>query len=423
MASNYETECEFVEKPSEEYLCPVTFELLKDPRQTNSCCGKHLSGAAAKQLEARGQPCPLCKSAPLKTTKDLFFKRKVMELKVYCSYKSAGCEWKGELGELERHFNLDPNLEPVEGQCDFVEVQCSLECGKTIQRRHLQDHQSNECENRPFSCKYCDFKSTYGEVVNDHLLTCQCYPEVCPNKCSDDVMERRRLKRHLDEECKMQEIECKFSHAGCPSKIKRQDMRDHMEIKKDEHLEMVSTQCKKLKTEVTDLKFAISQIAPRPVFFPPPEIIYNFEKRDKYRFSPSFYTHVGGYKMCLGIETNKGPYVGVYIHMMKGEFDSHLQWPFEGEIIVQLVNQKEGGRNYEKQVVVRQKKYGVGVSFDRVTEEDIGTKRKGLENFISHDDLYKPQEGKEYLKNDTLMFKVTKVVVSSVHAAQYSFFR
>ena len=47
------TEYEFVKTPSEEYFCPITFELLKDPRQTNSCCGHHLSREAAEQTRGR----------------------------------------------------------------------------------------------------------------------------------------------------------------------------------------------------------------------------------------------------------------------------------------------------------------------------------------------------------------------------------
>ena len=74
-----ETEYDFVETPPEEYFCPVTFELLTDPRQTNSCCGNHLSREAAEQLEEDGEPCPLCKEWPLKTTEDLFFKRMVLQ--------------------------------------------------------------------------------------------------------------------------------------------------------------------------------------------------------------------------------------------------------------------------------------------------------------------------------------------------------
>ena len=191
-ASEYEdstVEYDFVEDPSEDYFCPVTCELLKDPRQTNFCCGKHLSRAAAEQLEDEGKPCPLCNKGPLKTTDDLYFKRKVMELEVYCSKGSAGCEWTGELGELDNHLKLGS----VEGQCRFVHVQCPLECGKRMRRRYLKSHKSRKCERRPFTCEYCEYKATHDKVVNDHWPKCQRYPEICPNKCSDEVIERRFL--------------------------------------------------------------------------------------------------------------------------------------------------------------------------------------------------------------------------------------
>ena len=128
---NFKSEYEFVEKPSEEYFCPVTFELLIDPVQTNFCCGNHLSRAVAEQLQAEGKPCPKCKKSPLKTTDDRFFKRKVMELKVYCKNKSAGCQWQWELGELDSHLNLGS----LEGQCDFIEVECTLKFCKGVMLR------------------------------------------------------------------------------------------------------------------------------------------------------------------------------------------------------------------------------------------------------------------------------------------------
>ena len=80
-----------------------------------------------------------------------------------------------ELGELERHLKLGS----VEGQCRFVDVQCPLECGKNIQRRHLEDHKATKCHKRPFTCKHCDYEATYEKVVNDHWPKCQRYPEVC----------------------------------------------------------------------------------------------------------------------------------------------------------------------------------------------------------------------------------------------------
>ena len=69
--------------------------------------------------------------------------------------------------------------------------------------------------------------------------------------------------------------------------------------------------------------------------------IDNFTLRknaDEEWISPPFYTHHGGYKMCLTIHLNgyekaRGTHVSVYVHMMSGEFDDHLQWPFPGAII------------------------------------------------------------------------------------------
>ena len=420
MASNANNEeYDFVKTPSEKYFCPVTFELLTDPRQTSECCGNRLSRAVAEKLEAEDKPCPMCKKAPLKTTKDLGFKREVMELKVYCSNKSAGCEWKGELGELERHLKL----ESVEGQCRFVDVQCPLECGKRIQRRHLKDHKATKCEKRLLTCNYCDYEATYEKVVNDHWPKCQRYPEVCPNRCSDEVIERRFLQNHLDEKCKIQETKCDFSHAGCQAKMKRQEIQDHLEAKKDEHLKMVSAKCKNLESELSDLKLAFTKIATKPVFIPPPDIIMNnfdkLKKDDTSWCGPPFHTHVGGYKLGLefnanGVGSGKDSHVSVYIYMMKGEFDDHLKWPFRGEITVQLVNQKEGGENIERKPLELTDYDACVDNFQRVTEDDIASKGWGFSKFIAHTDLYNPDEGKEYLKNDTLIFKVTEVTVSSL---------
>ena len=412
---------DFVEElgPPADYFCPVTFELLTDPRQTNSCCGKHLSRVVAEHLEAEGKPCPLCKKAPLKTMADLFFKCKVMELKVKCSHKSVGCKWVGELGELENHLNVGS----VQGQCSFVYVICPLKCGQCIQRHYIDDHRTNKCANRPFTCKYCNYKATYERIINDHWPKCQCYPLVCPNKCSTEVMERRFLQSHLNKICPNQSISCKFSHAGCQGETVRQKMQDHLDTKKDEHLALVSAKCEKLENELTGLKITFTKIAPKPVFIPPPEMIMsNFEtlKTDDQRWRTApFYTHVGGYKMCLKVHANgqgsaKGTHIGVFVFMMKGEFDSHLRWPFKGEVTVQLVNQREGGGIYERKPVELSDYNKCSDVFQSVTESDRASRGWGYDKFIPHDDLYNPKESKEYLKNDTLKFKVTKVVVTSV---------
>ena len=417
--ANFKSEYEFVEKPSEEYFCPVTFELLIDPVQTNFCCGNHLSRAVAEQLQAQGKPCPLCKKAPLKTTDDRFFKRKVRQLKVRCHNKSAGCRCVGELGELGNHLNLGS----LEGQCDFVEFECPLKCGQILQRRNVEEHKSNDCAKRPFSCDYCNYESTHEKVVNDHWPKCQHFPEVCPNKCSTDTIEHRFLQHHLQEQCPLQEIPCKYSFAGCQATVKRKSMQKHLDENKDEHLDITALECDDLKKKLTDLTLVFNKMAAKPIFNPSPDMIMNeFERRKEESeswYSPAFYTHVGGYKMCLNIDANgwstgEGTHVSVFICMMKGEFDSHLKWPFKGEITVELVNQKEGGKNYERKPVEHTDSDECDRNFQRVTEGERAGKGWGYPKFISHADLYKPEKGKEYLLNDTLIFRVTKVVVTSV---------
>ena len=417
-SADFRGEYDFVKKPSEEYFCPVTFELLTDPVQT-SCCGNHLTRTVADRLQAEGKSCPVCKEHPLSFTYDKYFKRKVTELKVYCKNKSAGCEWKGELGELDHHLNLGS----VKGQCDFVEVECPLKCGQNLHRYNLENHQSKECVKRPFSCQYCDYKSTYEKVVNDHLPKCQRFPKVCPNKCSRYEIEQRFLQHHLKEKCPLEIVACEFSFAGCQVKVERIVMQDHLDKSKDKHLKMTASKCQNLEVELNSLKLALNTIAPKPVFIPPPDIVMNeYErkrKEDERWFSPAFYTHVGGYKMCLSITANgwgdgKGTHVGVSVFMMKGEFDSYLKWPFRGKITVELVNQKDGGVNYERMqdcVILQDEHDKV---FQPVTEGERANRGRGKSQLISHMELYKPEEGKEYLLNDTLIFRITKIEVTSI---------
>ena len=163
----------------------------------------------------------------------------------------------------------------MKGQCDFVEVECLLKCGQSLQRCDLEKHQSNECVKRPFSCKYCDHKSTYEKIINYHCPKCQRFPKVCPNKCSTNGIERRFLQRHLKEECPLQYVACEFSFAGCKVKVKRISMQKHLDESTSKHLKMTTSECKEIRGELTDLKLALNKISPKPIFIPPPDIVMN----------------------------------------------------------------------------------------------------------------------------------------------------
>ena len=110
-----------------------------------------------------------------------------------------------------------------------------------------------------------------------------------------------------------------------------------------------------------------------------------------------------------GYIAGEGTHVGVAIY---GEFDDNLQWPFKGDIRVWLINQGEGGDDVEEEVVSENCEFENTLC--HVLEGNGGKLGVGLDEFISHSDLYKPEEGKEYLKNDTLKFNVSSVTVNSI---------
>ena len=90
-------------------------------------------------------------------------------------------------------------------------------------------------------------------------------------------------------------------------------------------------------------------VTPSHVFVPPPTFIMTNFSRHKDSgeewFSPPFYSHIGGYKMCLEVDANgwgdgSGTHVSAVIRFMRGEYDDDLLWPFRGEITFQLINRR-----------------------------------------------------------------------------------
>ena len=54
--------------------------------------------------------------------------------------------------------------------------------------------------------------------------------------------------------------------------------------------------------------------------------------------------------MCLNVEANsssagKGTHVSVFAFLMRGEFDDHLKWPFQGHVTVVILNQLENNNH------------------------------------------------------------------------------
>ena len=202
-------EFDFVEPPSEDFFCPVTFEFLLNPHQTR-CCGHNLSERAVNRLERDRKPCPMCKEPNLVTMPDKFFKRKTSAVLIRCPHKASGCEWVGEVGVSKQHIEA--------------------------------------CPKRAWKCQHCDFESTF-EVGIQHEDECTKYPVPCPNKCEVRLVSqaspssvtricmipRCDIEKHRAE-CPLELVACGFAEIGCKVKTTRQDLKRHMEESQQEHL-------------------------------------------------------------------------------------------------------------------------------------------------------------------------------------------
>ncbi len=225
-------ECEFVQTPlpdSFQTECSVCLEVLRDVHLT-ICCGHNFCKECIERVQKAEKSCPLCNKERFTVTYNRAHDVALKQFEVYCTHRKIGCEWKGRLEVLDKHLNVNPELEKQLQGCTFVEVQCYHDgCGQYCQRHLIANHQSENCSERPFSCDYCrDYNSTQGDVLFNHLPVCKCYPVSCPHECTPYAVERQKLEKHLNEECPLQEVECVFKYAGCETKLPRKDMPEHL---------------------------------------------------------------------------------------------------------------------------------------------------------------------------------------------------
>ena len=191
-----EKEFDFVERPSQDFFCPVSLELLLEPQQT-SCCGNHLSLEVATRLRREGKSCPVCNGEQWSAMLDKYHRRRVHEVRVRCWNKDSGCGWVGEVNELRRH--------------------------------------AVSCEKRPWECEYCGLKCTYGEGEGNHWPECLKFPEPCPNGCEVGSVERCGMEQHRSV-CPLEPVACEMKEFGCSVMVPRKELATHMKESELQHL-------------------------------------------------------------------------------------------------------------------------------------------------------------------------------------------
>ena len=489
-------DCEFVERPPKAFQCdcPVCLLVLREPHQV-TCCGYSFCATCVKRVQEDKKPCPTCNEADFTVFPDKRLKRSLNEYRVYCCQRGEGCNWVGELGELDRHLNLQPPPEKLLVGCHFSEVDCT-HCVQPFQRRYVQAHQSDDCPKRPFACQHCNmYAATFEDVTQNHWPVCPFFPLSCPNNC-ELVLQRQEVEHHVSQDCPLTLVLCDFHVVCCQARLTRRDMPFHISenltghmsllqahtmthpgenmatylwlmvgsiqkvvlenanIRSDLHKaqerlqesqeavaqlectiiaqnETIATHAKELKasqervaqlqqkTQIQEATLNQHQKTLEKVTYtgtlPFEFTMTEFEKHKKAGdewYSPPFYTHTHGYRMCIRVDANgwkegMKTHLSAYSYLMQGDFDNDLPWPFQGVITVQLLNQLEDSKHCVHNFNFNETTLSSTIS--RVMSGKRAVKGCGNAKFIPHPLLGLNTNGNcQFLKDNQLKFRVSK---------------
>ena len=354
----------------ERYLCSICQEILYEPVQTS--CGHLFCGRCLKRAQSKN--CPSCRvEFEEEPRRDKFNEREIRNLIVKCQNSSRGCEWEGELGNVESHQN---------GVCGYQLVQCSNKCGAEIERREVEKHKKDHCELRMHQCPYCLwYEDTYKKVTSEHFKKCYDVPLDCPNNCGKKGTRRRDMSSHLCA-CPEEVVPCRYQSLGCKVRLPRKHMEDHLKDK-DTHLDIAMattlelvTELNKVKSEHSVTKMAVSNLEkqmravlkktstevelPPPVppskpwlkedLFPhyPPCTLRVELDEDGYGVSPHFFSHPGGYRLELWIDSYR-----ISIYPVNHTDNYSLKWPINITVKYVALNQEED-KNHDHRKFSRQ---------------------------------------------------------------------
>ena len=335
--------------------------------------------------------------------------RDILSLKTRCDNTSNGCKWVRELRLLDEHlagcsFTLLPC--PNACKCHNGDNKCNV---VKLLRKNLEKHTKEECPRRQYQCPHCQEAGEYWERRTKHLNECPMKEILCPNLGCRTRIAQQDLFKHC-KECLFEIVPCKYAIIGCKMEVLRKDLAEH-EGDSQHHLQLAIDMVCQQQTTIKEQENMLARLHSRTGM----PMKYKFTEYDHHKaindviYIPGCYTSQGGYKICISVHANgcgksKGTHVSVYAHLMKGENDDLLRWPFTGKVIIELLNQLKDKNHYSKTITFSRDDE---VS-QRVVKEERASAGWGCSSYISHSDLgYNAEKNCQYLKDDRLHFRIS----------------
>ena len=289
--------------------------------------------------------------------------------KQYCPYRPYSCDFCGHKNTVKM---ITEDHWP---KCDEYPICCPNECNiESLKRKDLDTHVKSNCPLQVISCEFlfagCDAKvvrrdlSTHmAEQQSVHLALLAANIQQKATENSKCIADLKNIVRDQAELIGQKEAESKQKIAELEKIVRDQHsallQKDTLLSGNEKRIVKLEAVVKQQEEQVRELKLALERLqksTPGARVFPPVDLYLkdlqmHWFAEDQW-FSEPFYSHPGGYKMCLSVYANgtgqgSGSHVSVFAHIMRGEYDDNLSWPYRGTVTVSLIidNDEENEEN------------------------------------------------------------------------------
>lgn len=210
----------------------------------------------------------------------------------------------------------------------------------------------------------------------------------CPAPGCDVEISNALLNFHTQTDCKFTLVECKYKDVGCTVALRRKDMEDHENNDKC-HLQIITGSLTSLQKNYNDLSYSYTNLAHSyddledlydnlasscddlkcslaslqmkvsdQSLYHTRFKIHNFSAHKKlniavqFKAGPTTYNLKATLASFLSYSPDGEKNLYMRFDMMAGENDDDLQWPFSGNIQVELLNQLEDKHHYTKTIPI-----------------------------------------------------------------------
>ena len=400
MAASKGYQCEFLRAVSEDFYCKKC-TLVARRLTIISCCGESFCHACIADTQEQDKSCPACEEKEYNILEHVKNQRRINCLQVYCSVKERGCDWSGTLEQLDTHLDPDqdncqymdtkcpldchmtiPKNEVEQHvaqhcakrpyvcqycsfkaiheevvdkhlpECKYVPLQCPNLCGVTFERDFMEDHM-NMCRLEEVGCEFsgvgCDGQFIREDQEEHTRQNSQKHLTLTAYLAAETKEQLQQKLLELDKEHKEEEEKLKQKIEEQEKKIKEQEealKKQEQESKEQKKIleHQFYLKLQGLEQKLLDLiqqnELKVSKMS-STIYLSRRFELNNFRHANKEYFnwkSPAMYTHVCGYKFCIGVYARGcNDVVRLSIFSMPGELDDQLKWPARAKFTVELL--------------------------------------------------------------------------------------